>query len=74
MKTFDIDKAKAGAAVITRSGLPVTIQRFDWTHPSERNGKTFIMGEIEEGHIELWDKEGHINENGEQDPLDLFLA
>ncbi len=74
MEPFDIEKAKAGQPVFTRSGKRVTINDYERMHP---NGDCvpvpLLMGTIEGGRVELWDSTGHIREDHVPDPLDLVM-
>ena len=75
MKPFNIEQAQAGAKVITRDGHGVYIEDFNRMHPGpDCKPIALIMGRIDGGMIELWDKDGKINCDGREDPLDLFLA
>lgn len=70
MKPFDIEQARTGASVTTRSGLSVIIDDF------ARNfyGETTIVGRIEGGIVEMWNTKGQIRPDGLPDPQDLVLS
>ena len=75
MNEFDYKEAQTGAKVVTRGGLKVRIDNFDRIHlgPDGKNVR-LIMGTIENGDVELWDKEGKIRTDGKTDQMDLCMA
>jgi len=74
MTQFDFDSARNGAKVVTRNGKTVTITEFEWVCPGRSGDESLMMGSVEGGSFNLWDRQGHYNTDRATDPLDLFLA
>lgn len=74
MTQFDFNRARNGAEVVTRSGCKVTITEFEWACPGRSGADSLMMGSVEGGTYNLWDRMGHYNTDASPDPLDLFLA
>jgi len=71
MKAFDIEKAKAGAKVITRRGLPVRILCFDLNHSYPI---VAAIGESEQDDVQQFTDGGRWSNCGSDDEYDLLMA
>lgn len=71
LEKFDLEKAKAGRKVVTRSGLPVDILKWD------ARGKEPLVGIIEQDEEDVatsWEIDGRYHSAIGENSYDLFLS